>query len=373
MSIQDEGQLRVRLGRLLDDVDPHPAPVGAVIRRGRGIRQRRRALVAGGVAVVAAVAVLGPTVLRSELSAPPAPLAPRYNVTVSPPAQGAGPGVIATGSINGWHWQATLSGTGNDLGVTFGKDFPLMPLGKLGPAGDPASLDSEGDGQARDPANAYVGPVLATVDYVTVTLANGQLLTLRPQPWEGHRYIAVVLPQKLRVINAAAYGASGILSYAIPFRYEGNTIFQTWLRPGQPGTAPATAQIGAGGSGRYRWTATAYAGPWGLCVEVAGAQGGGFCQDVNGRSSFGLVTGQFGSGPGAVEIGLARPDVAYLLVARSDGSVVRVPVAHVPGYADGLTAVIRPGHPNFTSWVAYDASGKRLGSGKGDPVGFPGG
>jgi hypothetical protein len=370
VNIQDEGQLRVRLGSLLDDIDPHPAPVSAVVRHGRGIRQRRRAMVAGGVAVVAAAAVLGPTVLRSELSTPPVAPAPHYNVTVSPPAQGARPGVIATGSINGWHWQATLSGRGDTLGVTFGKDFLLMALGKMAPAGDPVSLDSEGGGQARDPANAFVGPVLGTVDYLTVTLANGQLLTLRPQSWHGDRYIAVVLPQKLRVVNAVAYGATGILSYAIPFMYEGNTIFQTWLRPGQTGTAQATAQIGAGGSGRYRWTATAYAGPWGLCVETSGSQGGGFCMNVDGRTSFGLVTGQFGSGAGGLEIGLARPDVAYLLVARSDGSVVRVPVTHVPGYPEGLTAIIRPGHPSFTSWVAYDATGKRLGSGKGDPVGF---
>jgi hypothetical protein len=371
VSIQEERELSQRLGDLLGGIESHPAPFESVIRQGRGIKRRRRAAVAGGLAVVAAGAVLGPTVLRSDLTAPPpAARTPHYTVTVSPPGRGARPGVIATGSINGWHWQATLSGTGDNVGVTFGKDFPLMALGSAALAGAPVSLDSEGDGPARDPSNGYVGPVLGTVDYVTVTLANGQMLTLHPQPWAGHRYVAMVLPQKLRVIDAAAYGASGMLSYAIPFRYEDNTIFQTWTRPGQTGPAQATAQIGAGGRGRYRWTATAYAGPWGLCVEVAGAQGGGFCQDVERQTPFGLVTGQFGSGSGRVEIGLARQDVAYLLVARSDGSVVRVPVAHLPGVPYGLTAVIRSGHPAFSSWVAYDARGSRLGSGKGDPVGF---
>jgi hypothetical protein len=91
---------------------------------------------------------------------------------------------------------------------------------------------------------------------------------------------------------------------------------------------------------------------------------------IGSRSHFGLVTGQFGSGLGAVEVGLARHDVAYLLVTRSDGSVVRVRAVHVAGYPYGLTAIIRPGHPSFTSWVAYDADGHKLGSGKGDPVGF---
>lgn len=371
MSIQEERELSQRLGNLLGWIEPHAAPFESVVRQGRGIKRRRQAAVAGGLAVIAAGAVLGPTVLRSELAAPPAAAQTRhYTVTVSPPAKGARPGVIAAGSINGWHWQATLSGTGDNVGVTFGQDFPLMSLGKPALAGEFAEFEAEGDGASR---YGYVGPVAAATRYLTVTLADGEVLTLHPQPWAGYRYVAMVLPEKMRVLRAVAYGAAGVLGYAIPFNFGDSATFQTWLRPGQTGPARATARIGSGGSGHSRWAATAYVGPWGLCGEVydPGADGpGGFCQPVDGRLQFGLVTGQFGSGPGGVEVGLARQDVAYLLVTTSVGSVVRVPVVHVPGYPNGLTAMIRPGHPAFTSWVAYGASGNRLGRGNGDPVGF---
>jgi hypothetical protein len=367
VSIQEERELSQRLGDLLGGIEPGQAPFGPVIRQGQGIKRRRRAVVAGSLAVVAAGAVLGPTVLRNQLTPPPpAAQTPHYTVTVSPPGQGAKPGVIATGSINGWHWQATLSGSRSDVSATFGNDFNWQPGDPVPLPGEFASFDSERIG----PRTAYLGPVAADVRYLTASLSNGQTLTLYPRPWDGHRYLAMVLPEKLQVITVVAFGAGGELGSSIPFNYQGSATVGIWLRPGQRGMARATTRIGAGGSGKSRWAATAYVGPWGLCGEVSGdGGGGGFC--IGGRPALaGLVSGQFGSGPGGVEIGLARRDVAYLLITRSDGSVIRLSVAHVPGYADGLTAVIRPGHPAFRSWVAYDAAGKRLGSGKGDPVGF---
>jgi len=366
VSVQDEARLRSRLGTLLGEISPAPAPVGSVIRRGRRISRRQQAAAAGGIAVVAAAAVLGPAVLRSELaagSAAPGP-APHYSVSVSPPGNAARRGVIATGSVNGWHWQATLSGTGNSVGARLGQDFPRLAIGTPYLADDLALLESTSDGASR---YAYVGPVAAPVRYLTVSLADGQQLILRPQPWAGHRYVAMVLPAALRVRKAVAYGRAGMLGYAVPFYFGADASFQTWLRPGQAGSARATALIGSGSS---QWSATAYVGPWGLCVTVydpGGIGPGGFCQAVS-QVSFGLVTGQFGGVADNVEVGLARHDVAYLMITRSDGSVVRVKVAYVAGYPYGLAAVLRPAHGGFASWVAYNAHGRRLGSGKGDPV-----
>lgn len=371
MSIQEERELSERLGDLLGGIEPHVAPFESVVRQGRGIKYRRQAAVASGLAVIAAGAILGPTVLRSELAAPPAAAHTRhYTVTVSPPAKGAKPGVIATGSINGWHWQAILSGTGGTVSASFSKNFSVLNLGEYSmEAGTFASFDSEGNSGSAD--EAYVGPAAPSVRYFTMSLSNGQVLTLYPRSWMGHPYVAVVLPEALQVIEADAYGSHGEIGYAIPFNYQGSATISTWLRPNQAGLPRVTTRIGAGGSGRSRWVATAYVGPWGLCAYVSSADmGGGFCQAIGSLSPIRLVAGQFGSGPGGVEIGRARHDVAYLLVTRSDGSVARIQVVHVAGYPYGLTAVIRPGHPAFRSWVAYDAQGKRLGSGKGDPVGF---
>lgn len=367
MSIQEERELSQRLGDLLGGLDPRPAPVDLAVRKGRGIRRRRLVAVAAGLAVIAAGAVLGPTVIRSQLIAPPAGPQPvsHYSVTVSPPPPGAKAGVIAVGGINGWHWQAILSGSGKDVGATFGKDFSLVAVGDAVPLpGGFPSFDSEEIGTAR---TAYVGPVGAEVSDLTVSLSNGQTLTLRPQPWAGHRYVAMILPGALRVENAVAYGAHGMLGSAIPFNYRGSADFQTWLRPGQAGLAEVSAQIGAGGSGRSRWTATAYVGPWGMCMQDS--EGGGFCIATGPLSGIGLVAEEFGGGPGDVEVGLTRHDVAYLLITKSDGSVIRVEAAHVGDYQYGLLAWTKPRPHAFAGWVAYDEQNTRLGSGSGDPLG----
>jgi hypothetical protein len=370
VSIQDEGQLKVRLGSALDEIEPGPAPLAAVVRQGTGIRRRRQAAVAGGVAVVAAAAVLGPTVLRSELSAPPVAPAQHYNVTVSPPAQGAKPGEIATGSINGWHWQATLSGTGDKVGVIFGTDF--ISIGSVSgalAAGDFAAFDStEGDASRY----AYVAPVATAVRYLTVRLADTETLTLWPQSWKGQRYVAMVLPGKLRVRWAAAYGAHGELGYAIPFNFGESATFQSWLRPGQTGLPKATVRIGSGGTGRYRWTATAYVGPWGLCERVLEPGGGidGSCQPVGTRLSE-VVTGSFGGSVGTPEIGELRDDAGALVLTRSDGSQTVVDAVHVPGIPYGLVAMIRPPQSGIRSWFALDAKDDHLGSGRGDPLDLP--
>ena len=356
VSIQDEGQLQVRLGSLLDEIEPAPgagrprwsaraghpaAPAG-----GRGGRRRRESPPPPCSARRCCAA-----------SCPRRRLAPaqHYNVTVSPPAQGARPGVIATGSINGWHWQATLSGTGDKVGVTFGTDFPADGVGvRAGVVWRVRRrLTREGGGASR---TAYVGPVAARPGYLTVTLANGQMLTLYPQSWAGHRYVAMVLPGKLRVVRGVAYGADGILGYAIPFNYGGSATFQTWLRPGQTGPTEATARIGSGGrrpepldlrrrtSGRGacapRCTSRARTGRAGSAWTSTAGRGSDWCPG----SSAAVRAGW--------KIGLNRDDVAYLLVTRSDGSVVRVTVAHVPGYPVRTDGGHPARHPSFTSWVA---------------------
>jgi len=373
MSGQDEGQLKVRLGGLLNDIDPHPAPFDAVIRQGRGIKRRRQATVAGGLAVIAAGAVLAPVLLHGQASrsgpVAPSPTRPHYSVRVSPPAPDAGTGVIASGSINGWHWQATLSGSGDNVAASVSGFARMGGVSAAPPlAGQYGSFDGSSDDAGH---YAYVGPVAKAVRYFTVTLSNGQTLTLHPQPWAGQHYVAMVLPTRLEAENAIAYGAHGELGYAIPFNYGGSATFVTWLRPGQQGPAVAGAEVGYGGTGRDRWFAMAWVGPWGLCERVHEPGGGGVdgsCASAGGVSESGLVWGDMSGGVGAPELGQAKPDVAYILVTRSDGSVVRIRAVHLAGYRYGLLAMIRPAKSGIRSWTAYDASGKRLASGTGDPL-----
>src|SRR5260370_42633867 len=99
MSVQDEDEVRHRLGALLNDVEPGPAPVARVVRQGRGIRVRRWISVAAGLAVIAAGAVVIPGLLLGHTTVPSAPL--HYKVAVRQLAQRASRGVIAAGVTDG--------------------------------------------------------------------------------------------------------------------------------------------------------------------------------------------------------------------------------------------------------------------------------
>src|ERR1700752_5334404 len=99
MSVQDERELRARLGTLLDGIEPRPAPVTRVVRLGKGIRMRRWISVAAGLAVIVAGAALIPGFLQAHRVAPIAKL--HYKVTVTALGPNAKHGVIAAGVTDG--------------------------------------------------------------------------------------------------------------------------------------------------------------------------------------------------------------------------------------------------------------------------------
>ena len=99
-----DGELRQRVRRLLEVVEPQVAPVDAIIRRGRGIRLRRAGAVIGGLGlagIIAAAAMLGP---------PPAPAPQGPPLPVTVPASGiADPdGVFASGTADGHAWRLAV-------------------------------------------------------------------------------------------------------------------------------------------------------------------------------------------------------------------------------------------------------------------------
>ena len=104
MSGPDETELRPRVRELLQAVEPPMAPVDAIIRRGRGIRLRRAAAVAGGLGVVAIIAA------ATLLPSPPTPVPQPPPLPVTVPASGiAGPdGVFASGTADGHAWRLAV-------------------------------------------------------------------------------------------------------------------------------------------------------------------------------------------------------------------------------------------------------------------------
>ena len=126
MSTSAEQELRQRLSAVLDEMTPGPAPVGAVIRRGRAVRRRRIAgATAAALAAVAVVAGFSWLGLRLPSQAPAAPPV----VTVVPPGPGAPAGLIASGTVGRERWSARVTAPRQRPGLPDGQATPGSSAG----------------------------------------------------------------------------------------------------------------------------------------------------------------------------------------------------------------------------------------------------
>ena len=98
MTATEDRELRRALQDTIQSVPPSPAPLEAIIRRGKGIRLRRAGAAAGFVAL-AAIAVAALTPLGSRQPAVPAP------AQAGPAAPG---GVVAQGRAGGHAWRLAV-------------------------------------------------------------------------------------------------------------------------------------------------------------------------------------------------------------------------------------------------------------------------
>ena len=364
----DERDLHERLDRALEMITPRPAPVNATVRQGRAIRWRRRSALAAGLAAVVAAGVVAVPALRDAVANHP-PATSHYTATVQAPGPNSPPGLIAWGTVNGQRWQLIAdkpgtAGAGRDeqhiraTGPAFGPDGlgSLVPV--LAPDGtDPVSFEALSSG----PTQSQFGAVRADVSYVTVRLGNGTVLTLHPVKIYGVRAVAFAVPVGAEIAEATAYSRYGETATAIPFNYPGGSAtFGTWLGPGQHGLSRASGLIASGTADGQAWSATAYLGPWGICVESGvGGTTTGECLPT--RST--LATNLLFRGGGT-------PNVAGGVASVS---VTRV-VARVPGSPDVQVRPVAIGPQKFFAfpvpdgkkvvhWTAYDSSGHVVASG----------
>jgi len=357
MSIQDEHELRDRLGGLLHGIEPGLAPVAGTMRRGKGIRMRRWISAAAGLGVVAVGAVVLPGLLQHHQTGPTAPL--HYNVTVQPPGPGARAGLVAEGTINGRRWQAIVHGPHQNgcevvsQVLTCGRSQGGQP----GPGH--VFLESASAGKT----DFELGTVGAHVTRVVVELSNGTRLDLRPQRIDGARWVAFAAPA-LTIQRAMSYAGGTELQYAIPFR---NSEFVAWLRPGQVGLQKARFLIGAGDVNGKSWAAHAFVGPWGICMEGIGDLGDCLPSLADFRSADTPVTTDLVCGPteAAMWFGAtARPQVGSVQIRLSDGSSITEHPVEVTGFAK-LYVVAVPKALRFVGWTAFDKAGTALGTGAG--------
>jgi len=369
VSIDDERDLYERLDGAVEAITPPPAPVDGVMRHGRVIRWRRRAVAVAGVAVVAAGAVAVPSIRHAATHHPAATA--RYTATVQAPGPHDPPGLIASGTVNGQRWKLTAGRPGAG-GAGRGQQFVIVSGPAFGPDGatnsapaftapvtDPVSFTQMADG----PSQAAYGPVAADVSSVKVRLGNGIVLTLHPVRVYGVRLVAFAIPVGAPVISATAYSARGEIATAIPFRDGGISSFVTWLRPGQSGVARASGLIGSGSYLGKAWSAAARLGPWGIClVGKAGDTGGNSCMDTTTASGLGTGVAFWTEGVPALAVGYAGPSVVRITVTSPDGKTTQVrPVA--VGSGKFFAFPFGQG-PQSWRWTAYDGAGHAVASDK---------
>ena len=369
MSIDDERDLYERLDRAVETISPRPAPVDGVMRRGRMMRWRRRSVVAAGLAAAVAAGVIAVPALRNAASEPPA--TGHYTVTVQPPGPHPPPGLIGWGTVNGQHWQVVAAKPGTN-GAGRGEQFVLASGPAFGPGGTsnlspalspdntvPVSFQGLSGGQAQ----SQFGAVRADVSYVTVRLGNGIVLTLHPVKVYGASAVAFAAPVGAEITEVTAYSRHGEIATAFPFNYPGGTAsFGTWLTPGQHGLSRASGVIASGTVDGRAWTATAYLGPWGICIEggIPGTMAGA-C--VATRSTLGTnMMIQSGGTPG-VAGGVASASVTLVVAHLSGGPSIQARLVAVG--PQKFFAFSVPDHKYVVRWTAYDGVGNVVASGTG--------
>jgi hypothetical protein len=363
VSISDEHDLQDRLDQAFSAITPRPAPLDQAVRQGRLIRVRRRLAAAAGLAVVAAgVAV---PVLQHQQASQPALNWPRHPVvTVYPAGPHAPAGLIASGTAGGRHWRITASKPGTAGAAHGGQCFTVISLRNCGPLpgprpsrSDPVSFTGTSDGFT----DAQFGPVSAAVSYVTVRLADGAALTLRPVSVYGTRFVGYAVPRSVNVSRITAYSARGELASTIPFNEPDGTVTTgLWLRPGQTGMPRATHLIGSGTLDGRAWSSTAYVGPWGECLVTRGNGGPGNVCDAVSAPQETAVLGS-ASGPLVVVYGTASADVEHVIITLASGRTLRVPA--VPVGDQKFFAYALPRGQYAVRWQSYDAVRHVTGSG----------
>jgi hypothetical protein len=328
MSIDEERELRLRLGNALDEVTPSPAPVAATLRRGKTIRTRRRIGVVAGLAAAVGIALAAPGIVHQIVR--PEPITPpKWVLTLNPPGPHSPKPEIAWGTINGKRWEIGISlSNGQECQMIDGQDYACGAPGTLSEGIQGPVLLSQ---FATDNGVVYeYGYVRPDVGRVVIALADGTILTLHPRPLYGGRWVAFAVPSGLPIATATAYSPGGSeLEYAVPLGDD----FENWLRPGQQGPGRATYVIASGRMSGTAWSDVVHVGPWGYCSVVGQSSTGGTSCLPPRR---GLITGNsylfaVGGTNGWIVEGEASPSVGYVVGTLSDGTTVRARAVDVGG------------------------------------------
>jgi len=214
--------LRETLDRALRTADPGEPPVDQAMRRGKGIRLRRRLTAVAGLVVVVAAALTGYRSLSGSQALPSPANDPSF-VTVTPPGPGSSPGLVASGTIGKQFWhifveKPTISGAvdGDLCFYGLGSAFTSTPTGTRAAAGSgspvcgPATAGADGWFPILGARTlGWADELAPNVAYVDLKLKDGQDLRLIPAECYGLRLVAFNVLQGTGVASATAYMNEG--------------------------------------------------------------------------------------------------------------------------------------------------------------------
>jgi hypothetical protein len=175
---------------------------------------------------------------------------------------------------------------------------------------------------------------------------------LHPVTAYGARVVAFATPVNATIVSATAYSRHGEMATAIPFNEYGQAFFGIWLKPGVHGIARASGQIGSGTADGDSWSASAFLGPWGVCIESVT---GSICAGVPASTLGTAVMASTESSTPNVVTGVASPSVVRIAVHQPDGTVTQVRPVTIGGQK--FFAFSETGGSQRLNWTAYDSSG----------------
>jgi hypothetical protein len=345
----EEQVLRQRLREETSQIENGPAPVDAILRRGRAIRARRRGAAVSCVAVIAVAVAVTASVQALSPAGKLAPSTPvghpsRHKVTLNVPDPRAPGGVFASGIADGRPWRlAARNVTGPaprclPAVMLNGQNGDLLniPAGAGLIVGNWAFWNDASSQQRTGVAFAELG---SRVTSLSVTLRDGSRFAVRP--------VSVTLCGQQFRLAGFGYPASGVRTIAA-YRGDQATVSYSPPRgtfsPASPlpaGTwdntaAASNAASGLIGAGTVRgtpWRLRVTLGGDGECFEVAFRAGGApgsasICRPIGmppaGVSLITLPYNTGGSGILLWYMGTVSERTVYLRASLSDGTTARL-------------------------------------------------
>jgi hypothetical protein len=281
MSINDERDFAERLGGALRASMPSPAPVEAVLRKGRAIRARRRIAAVAAAAAVAAIGVGAPIVLRAGL----APLAAgRRPATVHRPGPALPPrsfrGLPPLRNMSGpFSWVSVNQVNG--LAAVSARD--IWAVGSAA-TGRPLIEHWTGRAWTQVPAASPPGARESLLNSVTAATSssawavgyynNGHAIKTLIERWNGRAWAQVASPNPGGAHGSFLYGvaATGSSSaWAVGYFSTGKTIKtlierwngRAWAQVTSPSPGGSDARLnGVAAAGKSSaWAVGSYFGP----------------------------------------------------------------------------------------------------------------